>query len=126
MIAHRWRQALKDVGDQALMRGLDTAVPNMRLGLTLSYSGRRPMAGHKAFAGYSPAADLPPPVREGDVISQAGWATRPTDHMNPASSRATAVHTTVVRFPVALSLRYRAVRRDCAFHAISRTAGDTR
>lgn len=84
------------------------------------------MAGHKAFAGYSPAADLPPPVREGGVTSQAGWATRPTDHMNPASSRATAVQTTVVRFPVALSLRYRAVRRDWAFRAISCTAGDTR
>lgn len=98
----------------------------MRLGLTLSCIGHRPMASRKAFAGYSPAAILPPPVREGDGIVQAGGATRPTDHMNPASSRATVVHNTVVRFPVALSLRYRAVRRDGAFQAISRTAGDTR
>jgi hypothetical protein len=32
---------LKDVGDQALMRGLATAFPIMRLGLFLSYFGRR-------------------------------------------------------------------------------------
>lgn len=66
------RQGLKDVGDQALMRGLDTGVPNMRLGLTLSYSGHRPLACHKAFAGYSPAAVLPPPVRRGGGIVQVG------------------------------------------------------
>ncbi len=40
MIAHRWRQALKDVGDQALMRGLDTAVPNPRQ--LMSYLGLVP------------------------------------------------------------------------------------
>lgn len=112
MIAHRWRQDLKDVGDQALMRGLDTALPIERLGLSLSYYGRRLIAGHKASVGRSPAVVLPPPVREEDACDQAGCATRPTDHMKPASSRAIAVQTTVVRLPVAVSLRYRAVRRD--------------
>ena len=105
MIAHRWRQDLKDVGDQALMRGLDTAVPIERLGLSLSYYGRRPMVGHKASVGYSPAMVLPPPVSEEGVYAQVDWATRPTDHMKPASSRAMAVHTTVDRLPVAASLR---------------------
>ena len=119
-------QDLKDVGDQALMRGLDTALPIERLGLSLSYYGRRPMAGHKASVGHSPAVVLSPPVREGEMSGQIVCATRPTDHMKPASSRAMAVQTTVVRLPVAVSLRYRAVRRDCAFQAISRTTGDTR
>lgn len=37
-----WEEAeLKDVGDQALMRGLATAFPIMRPGLFLSYCGRR-------------------------------------------------------------------------------------
>ena len=35
MIAHRWGQDLKDVGEQALMRGLNTAVPILRLGQSL-------------------------------------------------------------------------------------------
>ena len=63
VIAHRWGQDLKDVGEQALMRGLDTAVPIVRLGRSLSYCGRRRMVGHKASVGYSPAVILPPPVR---------------------------------------------------------------
>jgi hypothetical protein len=40
-----------DVGDQALMRGLDTAGPIVRPGLSLSYGGRRHRAGHKAGSG---------------------------------------------------------------------------
>lgn len=37
-----WVEAeLKDVGDQALMRGLVTAFPIVRPGLFLSYCGRR-------------------------------------------------------------------------------------
>ena len=55
---------LKDVGDQALVRGLDTAVPSIRPGLSRSYNGRRLKAGHKADAGHSPAAVPPAPVRE--------------------------------------------------------------
>jgi len=79
MIAHRWRQDLKDVGDQALMRGLDTALPIERLGLSLSYYGRRTIAGHKASVGRSPAVTLPPPVREWDKsIRLAARRVRPT------------------------------------------------
>lgn len=79
MIAHRWRQGLKDVGDQALMRGLDTALPIERLGQSLSYYGRRPMAGHKASVGRSPAVVLPPPVHEGEsVIRSTAQRARPT------------------------------------------------
>ncbi len=79
MIAHRWRQDLKDVGDQALMRGLDTAFPIERLGLSLSYYGRWPIAGHKASVGRSPAVTLPPPVREwGKSIRLAARRVRPT------------------------------------------------
>lgn len=72
MIAHRWEQDLKDVGEQALMRGLDTAVPIKRLGLFQSYCGRQPIAGHKASDGHSPAVVLPPPVCEGDVSIKPG------------------------------------------------------
>ena len=64
MIAQRWRRNLKDVGDQALMRGLVTAFPSVRPGLSLSYCGRRREAGHKASDGSSPAVVPPPPVRE--------------------------------------------------------------
>lgn len=58
---------LKDVGDQALMRGLATPFPIMRPGLFLSYSGRRSEAGHKADDKYSPAVVPPPPMREVQV-----------------------------------------------------------
>jgi hypothetical protein len=64
MIAHRWERNLKDVGDQALMRGLGTAFPSIRPGLSRSYSGRRLKAGHKADVGHSLAAAPPPPLRE--------------------------------------------------------------
>jgi hypothetical protein len=67
IVAHRWRRNLEDVGDQALMRGLDTAFPIVRPGLSRSYDGRRPMAGHKASDGCSPAVIPPPPVREGRI-----------------------------------------------------------
>ena len=43
--------------------------------------------------------------------------------MNAASSRATAVMATTSSLPVRRSARQRAVSRDCAFHAMSRTAG---
>ncbi len=61
-----WVEAeLKDVGDQALMRGLATAFPIVRPGLFRSYYGRRSSAGHKASDGCSPAVVPPPPMREG-------------------------------------------------------------
>jgi len=40
------RAGHEDVGEQALMRGLDTAFPFVRLGLSLSNVGRRSMIGH--------------------------------------------------------------------------------
>ena len=42
LYAHGWRRDLMDVGDQALMRGLATAVPSVRPELSRSYGGRRP------------------------------------------------------------------------------------
>ena len=51
MIAHRWGRDLKDVGDQALMRGLDTAFPSMRPGLSLILLRASALAGHKASDG---------------------------------------------------------------------------
>src|SRR3954452_4749119 len=39
VIAQGWRWGALDVGDQAPMRGLVTARPRMRRGLSLSYSG---------------------------------------------------------------------------------------
>ena len=81
------------------MRGLDTAFPIMRPGLSRSYSGRRHEAGHKASDGRSPAVVLPPPLREGDAAAQATCASLDIDHMKPTSSRAIAVHTTVVFLP---------------------------
>jgi len=63
-----WVEAeLKDVGDQALMRGLATAFPIVRPGLFRSYCGRRSIAGHKASDGCSPAVVPPPPMREVQV-----------------------------------------------------------
>lgn len=104
-----WVEAeLKDVGDQALMRGLATAFPILRPGLFLSYCGRRQVAGHKTSDGHSPTVVPPPPMRE--VITaaandQVGAASLATAHMKPTSSRAIAVQTTVVRLPRAASFR---------------------
>lgn len=68
--AHRWRRGLKDVGDQALMRGLATAFPRVRPGRFPVLLRASALAGHKASDGSSPAAAPPPPVRE-------RWTCRP-------------------------------------------------
>jgi hypothetical protein len=50
---------LKDVGDQALIRGLDTAFPILRPGLFLSYCGRRlcrPQSAKRKFPCRCPAS----------------------------------------------------------------------
>ncbi len=108
-----------DVGDQALMRGLDTAGPNMRLGRSLSYGGRRSMTGHKAVPGV-PLPGLAPAdarrcarrdERQPDVRRNCpadvtpAVISRPTAHRKPASSRATAVTATVDLFPLVLKAR---------------------
>lgn len=104
-----WVEAeLKDVGDQALMRGLATAFPIVRPGLFLSYCGHRRFAGHKASDGHSPAVVPPPPMRDMCAVAASDQVTRAslaTAHMKPTSSRAIAVQTTVVRLPRALSMR---------------------
>ena len=53
------RTGPEDVGEQALMRGLDTAFPFFRLGLSRSEVGRRSMIGHIESIGNSPAV-VPP------------------------------------------------------------------
>lgn len=122
----------KDVGDQALIRGLVTAEPSVRPRLSLSYCGR-----HLAVATTHPSgAPLPRPrlhscTRTGFCAArrrrnQLAGASLATAHMNAASSRATAVTATVDFLPLAESARKRAQRRLCAFHAMSRTAGVTR
>uniref|UniRef100_UPI00197CF22C hypothetical protein n=1 Tax=Mesorhizobium sp. GR13 TaxID=2562308 RepID=UPI00197CF22C len=70
MVNRAWVEAeLKDVGDQALIRGLATAFPIVRPGLLLSYCGRRSIAGHKARNGHSPAVVPPPPMCEGYILA---------------------------------------------------------
>ena len=50
------RAGPEDVGEQALMRGLDTAFPFFRLGLSRSEVGRRSMIGHiESFGNRGPA-----------------------------------------------------------------------
>lgn len=46
---------LKDVDDQALMRGLVSAFAKMRPGLSLSYNGRRLSPATKRLTGIPPA-----------------------------------------------------------------------
>src|SRR5215212_8457937 len=112
MLAHGWGRGLKDVGDQALMRGLATAFPSVRPGLSLSYCGRR-LGRPQNVDGGSPAVAPPPPMREGCAWSpasasqadHAGWLSRATDHMKPASSRAIAVQTMVSLLPRAARAR---------------------
>lgn len=91
------------------MRGLVTAFPIIRPGLFLSYDGRRSKAGHKADDGCSPAVVPPPPMREvqvrGAIYDLIACASLATAHMNPVSSRAMAVQTTVVRFPRPANMR---------------------
>lgn len=61
-----------DVGDQALIRGLDTAFPILRPGLFLSYCGRRSYRPQSAN-GSSPTVAPPPPMREKWVVTRV-WA----------------------------------------------------
>ncbi len=123
-IRRAWVEAEpKDVGDQALMRGLVTAFPIMRPGLFLSYCGRRSLPATKRLTDIPLPWSRLRPCAIGDAVDYglAALASLETAHMKPASSRAIAVQTTVVFLPRPLNARYRAVSRVWAFHAISRT-----
>lgn len=100
---------LKDVGDQALMRGLDTAFPIVRPGLFLSYCGRRTVPATKRLTGVPlPLSRLRPCARckfVATIYDLIDCASLATAHMKPASSRAIAVQTTVVRFPRPANMR---------------------
>ena len=71
-IAHRWRRSAVDVGDQALMRGLATALPRCVRGCPYLTSGVE-QVGHIASVGNSPAVAPSPPVRERWRLSRAGF-----------------------------------------------------
>jgi len=108
--AHGRGRNLKDVGDQALMRGLATAFPRMRPGLSLSYGGhRRILPATKRLSGVPLPRFRPHPCATARklrrVSGHAGCTSWATDHMKPTSSRAMAVHTTVVRLPRAARAR---------------------
>ena len=62
--AHSWRRDLKDVGDQALIRGLDTAFPCMRPEADPILQRASADAGHKACDGYSCLGPAPACTRE--------------------------------------------------------------
>ena len=73
------RAGREDVGDQALMRGLDTALPFVRPGLSLSEIGRRSCDRPRSKLGSSPcrgpalsAARLMSCWNAGDVESVLG------------------------------------------------------
>ncbi len=53
------RAGPEDVGDQALMRGLDTALPFVRPGLSLLRSGVDHVIGHVVSSGVPLAVVLP-------------------------------------------------------------------
>ena len=75
----------QDVGDQALMRGLATAFPNVRPRLSLSYCGHHCRGGHNACAGRSSTVASPPPPhanRQGtrsELAVNSGGRHRPHD-----------------------------------------------
>ena len=104
MTAYRWGRGLKDVGDQALIRGLATAFPCMR-------PGADPILQRaSALPATKRVTDIPlpwsrPRLYAGLRCLQAGCTSRATAHMKPASSRATAAQTTVVFLPLATSAR---------------------
>ena len=61
------RAGPEDVGDQALMRGLDTAFPFVRPGLFLSGSGVDHVIGHVESSGV-PLAVVPPSLLHDYVL----------------------------------------------------------
>src|SRR5258708_26428811 len=141
----------KDVGEQALMRGLDTAFPFFRLGLSWSRIGRRsddrPHNGFQEFPCRGPAftpARLMSATRfwlqwrglwagrahltiravhspQRRYACRCAMSSRLISQIKADSARAIAVATTVRRLRFRSSDRKRPHRLDCAVHAISRT-----
>jgi hypothetical protein len=65
MDAHGWRRGLKDVGDQALMRGgLGTAFPTASGAVPDHTAGVGTRAGREASVGHSSPVVPPPPTSE--------------------------------------------------------------
>lgn len=96
----------EDVGEQALMRGLATALPQVRLGAIPVLHRASTRVGHKARVGCSLVAISPPPIHAGCLPSYAaGIVRRAISHINADNSRAMAVVITVFRLPRWFSLR---------------------
>ncbi len=122
-----------DVGDQALIRGLVTASPTVRPEASRSGTRASAIAGHTTTTRESLCRRLAPtPARPyvrgvagGCARPYAGFTSLPIAQTKPASSRATAVTATVSFLPRAERALYLAQSRDCAFRAMSRTAGGT-
>jgi hypothetical protein len=80
------------------------------------------LAGLKGHARIA-LTSTPPPAGQAGMrcaYGVTGMTCLPIAQMNPESSRAIAATTTVSRFPLLLSMRYRRQSLVCAFQAISR------
>ena len=71
MAAYRWGRGLKDVGDQALIRGLDTAFPCMRPGADPNLQRASAKPATKRVTDIPLLWSRPPPVRGSCIPS--GW-----------------------------------------------------
>src|ERR671910_98009 len=112
---HGRRRSVKTTVDQPLMRGLVTALPNIRQRQPAGLRG--PPAQDRLGIGCGePRRGCP---HDATSFGATTWAIA---HRNADISRATAVATTVVRLPLAVSTRYRLHKRTCAFQAMSRTS----
>ena len=127
MGAHRWRRGLKDVGDQALIRGL---LPHFRecvRGCPDLTAGVVTMDGHKASDGHSPAVAPSPPVREmqWSISAASSRLGLPCNRPHEANEFSCNRGTNNRGFLSARAQRAvtGAVSRVCAFQAISRTLG---
>ena len=115
-----------DVGDQALMRGLGTALPRMRPRRSLSYFGRRHGAGHNPSDGSSSAVASPPRLRKWERAISARLHLPP--HC-PDKAHELACDCGTRHRQLVTATRQRSIsgqRRAWAFKVMSRTVGETR
>jgi hypothetical protein len=86
------------------MRGLDTALPNVRPRLSLSYYGRRQCLPQSIRREFLCRCLAPTLAQHMEVVrgaaAYAAWTILPIAHMNPTSARAIAVITTVSFLPL--------------------------